>query len=256
MLYSDIKGNGENIVLLHGWGMHSGLWGEFLNLLSDDFTTHAIDLAGFGYSKEVDSDYTLERHTENIEDYIKNLTSPVNVIAWSLGGLVLLNILLRKNIKINKVILIATTPCFTKKESWPHAIEGDTFNQFALDLKQDFKKTLKRFLSLQTRGSDLSRDDLRELNKKLDKRGLPAYKALEQGLNILSKADLRKDLVTDIPAMTLLGEKDTLVPIEVKNEFSKIFKNCTHHILEKTGHAPFITQPKFCATQVKNFLNE
>lgn len=255
-IYSEVKGQGHSIVLLHGWGMHGGLWGGFNNLLSEYFQTHAIDLPGFGFSKDIKNDFSLDSLTEVIEQYIKNLKSPVSLIGWSLGGLIAQNILKRKKVNLNKVILIATTPSFTKKEGWDTAMEQSVFNAFSGELKLDYKKTLKRFLSLQTRGGDLTRDDLRELNHLLLERGKPNLTALENGLKILSETDLRAEYKNEISALVILGEKDTLVPVAVKIEFEKIFPNLETLILEKTGHAPFISKAEICAEKIKNFINE
>ena len=253
-LYCEVKGNGQNIVLLHGWGMHGGLWGIFNDLISNYCQTHTIDLPGFGYSKDIKNEFTLDALTEIVEDYVNNLTSPVSLIGWSLGGLITLNLLKRKNIDIDKVVLIATTPSFTRKQDWENAMEQSVFNNFSSDLKEDYKKTLKRFLSLQTRGSELSRDELRELNGMLNERGEPNIKALEKGLAILSNTDLRNESQSEIPAMVILGERDTLVPVEVMSEFENMFINIEKLILEKTGHAPFISNPEFCAEKIKSFI--
>lgn len=255
-IYNEIKGNGQNVVLLHGWGMHGGLWGKFNDLLSNHCQTHAIDLPGFGYSKNIKNDFTLDALSEVVEKYINNIKQPVILIGWSLGGLITLNILKRKNITLEKVVFIATTPSFTKKTGWECAMEQSVFDDFSNDLKTDYKKTLKRFLFLQARGSDLARDDLRELNNKLNERGEPDFKALEKGLDILSNTDLRSKKQNETPAMLVLGKKDALVPSSMINEFENMFSNCEKLILEKTGHAPFISKPEFCAEKIKNFINE
>ena len=255
-LFSEVKGHGHNIVLLHGWGMHGGLWGGFNELLSKDFQTHAIDLPGFGFSKNVENDFTLGSFTEVIEEYIHNLTKPVSLIGWSLGGLITQNILKRKKVELKDVVLIATTPSFTKKAGWDTAMEQDVFNDFSNDLKLDYKKTLKRFLSLQTRGSDLARDDLKTLNEMLMERGEPNINALESGLDILRETDLRAELKNETSTLIILGEKDTLVPMSVNKQFEETFPNLEQLILEKTGHAPFISKPEICAEKIKNFINE
>ena len=255
-LYSEVKGHGHNLVLLHGWGMHGGLWGGFNELLSNDFQTHAIDLPGFGFSKSVENDFTLDSLTNVIEEYIHNLTKPVTLIGWSLGGLITQNILKRNKVELKDVVLIATTPSFTKKEGWGTAMEQDVFNAFSNDLKLDYKKTLKRFLSLQTRGGDLARDDLRKLNEILMERGEPNIHALESGLDILRETDLRTKIKNEISTLLIFGEKDTLVPVSVNKEFEEIFPNLDKLILEKTGHAPFISKPETCAEKIKNFINE
>ena len=256
ILHSEIKGQGHNIVLLHGWGMHGGLWGEFNELLSKEFQTHAIDLPGFGYSKDVENEFTLDSLTNVIEEYISKLTKPVSLIGWSLGGLITQNILKRKKVELENIVLIATTPSFTKKKGWESAMEQKVFNAFSNDLKIDYKKTLKRFLSLQTRGSDLAREDLRKLNEMLIARGEPNINALESGLNILRETDLRSEIKNEISTLLILGDKDTLVPVSVNKQFNEMFPNIEQLILEKTGHAPFVSKPEICAGKIKNFINE
>jgi len=255
-LYSEVNGAGRDVVLLHGWGMHGGLWGQFKSLLSKNFKTHTLDLPGFGFSREMESDFSLNALTEAVENYIESIKKPVSIIAWSLGGLIALNILQRKKINLENLVLVASTPSFTKKQGWDNAMEQSVFDVFSNDLKQDYKKTLKRFLSLQTRGSELAREELRELNQQLNSRGEPNIKALESGLTILSNTDLRSNDENNIAAMIILGEKDTLIPMSVKNEFEKTFPKSEIIILEKTGHAPFISQPEYCAERIKNFINE
>lgn len=87
-IYSEVKGNGPDVVLLHGWGMHGGLWGSFKDLLVTHYRTHTLDLPGFGYSKDIKSEFTLEAFSQVVEGYIKKVQGPVTLIGWSLGGLI------------------------------------------------------------------------------------------------------------------------------------------------------------------------
>ena len=41
---------GPDLVLLHGWGMHSGAWAEEIPVLARGHRVHAIDLPGHGHS--------------------------------------------------------------------------------------------------------------------------------------------------------------------------------------------------------------
>ena len=49
-LHVDRSGSGADLVLLHGWGLHSGAWDEVAPLLARRFRVHAIDLPGHGLS--------------------------------------------------------------------------------------------------------------------------------------------------------------------------------------------------------------
>lgn len=254
-LYSEVKGKGRDVVLLHGWGMHGGIWGRFAERLAENFRIHLVDLPGYGLSKDGDADYSFEAVTEVIEEYISTIKKPVILIGWSLGGLYTLNVIRKGVSNIDKLVLLASSPCFTKKAGWVDAMEQSVFDNFSADLKNDYKKTLKRFLSLQTRGSEQAKEDLCELNNKLLKRGEPDFNTLVSGLDILSKIDMRDKNKVTLPAMVLLGEKDTLVPVTVMNEYEKTFTKLEKVILDKTGHAPFISSPGECAEKIKNFID-
>ena len=43
-------GQGPDLVMLHGWSMHSGVWQPLAELLAKQFTLHLIDLPGHGQS--------------------------------------------------------------------------------------------------------------------------------------------------------------------------------------------------------------
>jgi hypothetical protein len=52
-LHVDRSGTGPDLVLLHGWGLHSGAWTEVLPALAARARVHAIDLPGHGRSAGV-----------------------------------------------------------------------------------------------------------------------------------------------------------------------------------------------------------
>ena len=256
-MHADVFGSGDEVVLLHGWGMHGGVWGEFQQQLSENYKVHIVDLPGYGFSKKIDSDFSFDSVTHSVEEYIDlQIENDTVLVAWSLAGLIVFNLLKKRNEKIRKVVFIATTPCFTQKEGWPHGLEQAVFDGFSSALEKDYKKTLQRFLSLQTRGSDMANRDLRKLKENLNSRGEPNLNALKQGLKILSQQDLRLQKISSVPALVLLGEKDTLVPVSVKTEFKKMLSNVKIDVLAKVGHAPFITQAKKCSASIKKFIDE
>ena len=49
-LFHAVRGQGQPLVLLHGWAMHAGIFGPLLDTLADDFELHLVDLPGHGRS--------------------------------------------------------------------------------------------------------------------------------------------------------------------------------------------------------------
>ncbi|MDX2457915.1 MAG: alpha/beta fold hydrolase, partial [Gammaproteobacteria bacterium] len=49
-LYTETAGKGPDLVLIHGWGLHSGIWDGFALLLETSFRVTRVDLPGHGRS--------------------------------------------------------------------------------------------------------------------------------------------------------------------------------------------------------------
>ena len=84
-------------------------------------------------------------------------------------------------------------------------------------MKTDGTKSLKRFVSLQSR----DKSQIKELYKSIQK--YPATdNALNNGLNILINSDLQ-DLYKEIkiPKTAILGSLDTLVPVKIKDWYKE-----------------------------------
>ena len=58
-LYFESVGRGPDVVLVHGWGLHGGVWSRVAQALADEFTVHCVDLPGHGHSASL-QDYTLD----------------------------------------------------------------------------------------------------------------------------------------------------------------------------------------------------
>ncbi len=69
------------------------------------------------------------------------------------------------------------------------------------------------FLALDTLGSAHARSELRSLRETLTARGEPAPEALQQGLSLLERTDLRRALPQLArPSLWIAGQRDRLVP--------------------------------------------
>ena len=49
-LHVDSYGSGAPLLLIHGWGMHGGMWGGVAEQLAEHFRVLVVDLPGHGYS--------------------------------------------------------------------------------------------------------------------------------------------------------------------------------------------------------------
>lgn len=248
-LYVETRGTGPDLVLLHGWGLHGGVWGPFAPALCAHFTVHAVDLPGHGYSHAMTSCATAQDHARAV---LAHCPKPAIWLGWSLGGLVALAAAELEKLVVRSLVLVGATPRFTQSPDWQHGMAPETLRAFAEGLEQDYRGTLNRFLSLQLGPSE--RDLLRQLRDALFERGEPAVEALRAGLAILEQSDLRAALPGIVaPALVIHGRRDRLAPVAAGEYLAAKLPHAQHLILEGEGHAPFLSQPATVARAVVEF---
>lgn len=253
-MYIKVIGQGPDLVMLHGWSMHSTVWHDMAEALAKTFTLHLVDLPGHGQSDWHDNALDLDVLLANLAS---ELPQSAYWLGWSLGGLISIAFTEQFPERVKKLILVAATPCFVKKDDWLCAMEPAIFEAFADNLKHDQADTLQRFLLLQARGSVHSRDTIRQLAEQLAIEKPPVAEALLAGLNLLIATDLRAQLaMLDCPIMMILGERDTLIPSTMLDVVKQMTSNVQTALLNGAGHAPFISQPKECLQAIELFVNE
>lgn len=247
----------DELVMLHGWAMHSGLMKDLAEKLSNRFRVHLVDLPGHGASRSNGTPFNLPQTADDIVDAIKaKVTGKAVWLGWSLGGLVALSIAEKYPQLVSQLVLLASTPAFVKQDGWQHAVDKQVFENFSEELQDDLKATITRFLSLQVRGTEDSRQALKRLRDIVFVRGMPSQHVLTDGLTILKQTDLRQSFNhIKIPVLLLGGERDTLVPPGALHELGK-HGNVETCIIDKAGHAPFLSHLNQCAEAITGFAHD
>ncbi|HDR2891499.1 TPA: pimeloyl-ACP methyl ester esterase BioH [Enterobacter asburiae] len=236
-----------HLVLLHGWGLNAEVWHCVSEELASHFTLHLVDLPGFGRSHGYRA-MSLDEMAQHVLD-----AAPQNAIwlGWSLGGLVASQIALTHPERVQALVTVASSPCFSARDAWP-GIKPDVLAGFQQQLSEDFQRTVERFLALQTMGTETARQDARTLKNTVLSLPMPDVEVLNGGLEILKTVDLREPLATlALPHLRIYGYLDGLVPRKVVPLLDTLWPQSESRVVEKAAHAPFISHPaEFCSALV------
>ncbi|MCK5383815.1 MAG: pimeloyl-ACP methyl ester esterase BioH [Gammaproteobacteria bacterium] len=252
-LYTQTSGTGPALILIHGWSLHGGIWEQLVPLLEPHFRVTCVDLPGHGRS-----DWRGEETLDAMVDAVLSV-APAEAawLGWSLGGLVAARAALMAPARVSALVEMASTPCFVRKPGWQSAMLPALLDTFAAELAEDYVRTLNRFLALQVRGSDGASEVLKTLRALMLVHGEPNPEGLRAGLEVLRTADLRDSLGRiDCPALLLMGERDTLVPVNAGQAACELFPAAQLQVVAGAGHAPFIAQPEMVAGLITGFLCE
>jgi pimeloyl-[acyl-carrier protein] methyl ester esterase len=252
-LHINTTGKGPDLVMLHGWGMHAGVWRMVSTALAGNFRVHTVDLPGHGQSRQPEMMATLESWVELVaESVIPRLSGPACWLGWSLGGMLALQLAHTYSEQVRRLMLVATSLRFCQADDWQDAVTPSVLDGFANNLQQDHHGTLQRFLALQVTGDTRARQTLKELKQRILEQPEPEAAALQTGLDILRTADLRS-LATELkqPVLLIGGEKDRLVSPTTLHNVAALLSRCQLEIIPAAGHAPFISQPEAFMKLVK-----
>ena len=85
-----IEGQGDVVVLLHGWGCDRTIWRATRELLSGSCCVVSVDFAGFGESAEPHEVWGVEEYTRSVEALMNELgVERPTLVGHSFGGRVL-----------------------------------------------------------------------------------------------------------------------------------------------------------------------
>ncbi len=247
-------GSGEHIALLHGWGFNAAIWQKTAQTLANNAQVNCIDLPGHGHSPMPVGDYNIETLADRVAE---TLPEQGNLIGWSLGGMVAMQIALRHPQKIKKLILVASIARFVRDDDWRYAISTEILQQFSESLNNNTQQTLQRFIALQIMGNDESRVILRKLRELMNSNEAPHPAALQGGLKILQEVDLRNQLskITQ-PTLMIFGKRDTLSRPKTARQMLPLLPNAQLEIINGAGHAPFLSHNEHFTNLIKQFIKD
>jgi len=244
-------GQGKDLVLIHGWGMHSGIWEPIIDKFSNEYTLHLVDIPGMGKSHVIDP-YDLNHVVEVISE---SLPTSFDILGWSLGSLITLKMSLMYPEKIHRMVLVGGTPCFINQIDWSHGVDIRDFNDFANKLFKNHKSTMINFYTLQLMHSKNSKLLIKKLKQIDEAENPPDVKSLQLGLDILLKNDLRDD-INKIEHQTLLivGDMDRLTPKSASMWLESHMKKGQLKVIEGASHIPFLSHPDEFFRHLDRFL--
>lgn len=253
-LFRETTGSGPDVALLHGWGLHGGLFAGIVPALSERYRVHSLDLPGHGRSRWSKGAGDLEGLARQVAE---NLPESCALLGWSLGGLVALRVATLFPARVPTLALVATTPCFRKRRDWPHGLDDTVIDGVAKGLARDWRGTINDFLSLQVRGDEKQLETLRTLKASVFAHGEPSTAALEAGLAVLRTADLRDELGA-VAARTLVlgGEYDRLTPPAAAAALAAGIEGARHASIARAAHAPFLSHREEFLALLGQFLGE
>ena len=244
------EGQGEAVVLLHGYLESLDVWEDFSTELSKEYHVISIDLLGHGKSGTISETHSMELMADAVNDVLTHLNiEKCTLIGHSMGGYVTLAFLENYPEKLNAFSLFHSTPMAdneVKKSEREIVIKELESGKKVEICKAHVPKTfanenIAKFVR------EIGFGKIIALNTPLE--GIIA--ALNGMKTRKNYSELLKN--TKTPFLYILGKKDNFIPASILKHFS-LPENNSLLILENSGHQGYIEEKEKSLIEIKKFL--
>lgn len=193
------------ILLIAGWAHHS----SSMNPLKELFTDYEVELTSVHeLVEESGLDWLSENYSLALEKKLASYSEKPLVIGWSMGAMILCEILQRNHKLIEGAVVISGTLKFANAEDYSFGIDIKNIKALKVGLRRSFEKTLKTFYL------DCSKPLVcQNVEKRIKDAEVQGVKSLNAGLDYLMTRDLRGLTFTKTaPLLIIHGENDSIIP--------------------------------------------
>jgi abhydrolase domain-containing protein 6 len=254
-------GEGETVLLLHGFGGSKELWMRFARHLTTDYHVVVPDIAGFGESSQIAQDrYDAEAQVKRIDRFMQELKiEKFHLAGNSLGGMYALMYGATYPKKVMTLGLLAPAGIASPKSSEAALLLHRGINPLLTGSPEDYERLINLgfakppFIPSQLK-KVLIADAIahREFNAKIwkdmgwDRRSDPASPPASFPDTYLSRIQA--------PALIIWGDTDRILDVGGAAVLETKLKNCRTVIMKETGHMPMLEKHKETASHYLGFL--
>lgn len=261
-LYVRDWGQGEPVILIHGWPLSSASWDWIaLKIVEAGYRVISYDRRGFGRSEQPWSGYNYDTFADDLKGIIddKQLDN-VTLVGFSMGGGEVARYLGRYQAhNIRRVALISSVvPFLLKTDDHPDGVDISVFQDMIDGLMEErpkfYHKFFKDFYGVGLLNHVVS-DEFLQWNTQVAMQA--SLKATVECVKAFSSTDFRADLAAfTIPLLVIHGTADNTVPIEVT---AHAVKYAVPHanLIQYDGapHGVLATHQETVAQDLINFLS-
>jgi pimeloyl-ACP methyl ester carboxylesterase len=248
--YTD-QGDGQPIVLLHGFPLSRRMWNAQVEAWSHDFRVIAPDFRGFGDSA-LAREFSITGCAEDVHELLVSLRiqDGVVLLGLSMGGYISFEFIRRYQEMLRGLILVATQP----------AGDSDTARQARYETAEFVRregssalaeKLIPRFLGKTTLAT---KPEVADAVRSLIHSNAP--EAIAQACYALAA---RRDSTSflreiKIPTLIVAGSEDALISSTQAETMQREIPHSQLVVVEQCGHMINLEQPVVLSTVVADFL--
>lgn len=260
-LYYEDYGQGQPVVLIHGWPLSNIMWEYQVQALVDaGYRVISYDRRGFGKSSRPWNGYDYNTLTDDLKAVIDHLQlQNAILVGFSMGGGEAVRYFSRHGgANVAKLVLLGSvTPYMVKTDDNPDGVDQKVFDDMMKQMKEDRIAFLQDFgkqfygvtpLTNPVSGAFLENDR--------NVAACASPRATLECAKAFAGTDFRGDLkAITVPTFIIHGDADKTVPIEsAGNKTAQALPNAQYLVYEGAPHGFFYTEKERLNSDLINFF--
>jgi pimeloyl-ACP methyl ester carboxylesterase len=251
------KGQGDSVILIHGFFFDTLMWDENLDALAEKYKVYAIDLWGFGYSTRENLDYGYPLYVRQLKLFMDALgLSETVLIGQSMGAGTIIKFAESSPDRVKKMVLVDPAILPNKLPLMGKIANLPVVGEILFGMNNDFMRKM-------TLGTTFIYDKAHITQEFLDR--ITRFQKVEHSTEIMLKI-LRKQFFhtlkdevylvgqMGIPALIVAGQQSSGIPIALSRQVHAIIAGSRLEVFDPAGHCPNVEQPERFNRLVLEFL--
>jgi pimeloyl-ACP methyl ester carboxylesterase len=240
------SGEGEPVILLHGFGSDSYSWHNNMEALAAKFKVYAIDLWGCGYSTREPLDYGYPLYVRQLRSFMDALNiERASLVGQSMGGGTAVKLATETRNRVKSLILVCAAGMPHRCLPAQQILALPGLGELTLSLPTDFFRRLiitRVYLYRKEVNKDYF-DDL-TWSQKIKGSNQAFLKILRLKFFHTLENEIRQLGEMQIPTLVAWGRHDKAIPLRLGQEMHRILKGSELEVFDKSAHEPHDEEPE------------
>lgn len=237
----DLRGKGQLILLLHGWGDSLKGMSNLAKNLSDSYSVLSLDLPGFGSTQPPAAVWDLDDYARFVDMFLTKLgqPQPYAVVGHSNGGALAVRAVSLEVLRPQKLVLLAASGVRTNNRLKRLMLNfvAKVGNLATLWMPERYRQALRKSL-YGVAGSDmLVVPELQETFKKTVRQDVQADAA-----------------AIDKPTLLVFARDDEAIPVSDGRQYHSLIRRSQLELIDRAGHFVHHDQPDQVTRLIRQFL--
>jgi len=252
------QGQGDPVLLLHGFFFDTHLWDQNIDALASKYKVYALDLWGFGYSTRQDLDFGYHLYARQVQLFMDALKIPrAHLVGQSFGGGTSIQFAISNPGKVNKIVLADPAVLPNKLPLMGQIANLPGVGELLFGLNSNFMRRITLGNTFIYRKEIITDEFCEKVTRFQKVTGSTAVllKILRRQFFHTLEEQAYQLGTMDIPILITAGRQSAGIPISLSIKLQEILTGSQLEIFEQAGHCPNLEDPEKFNSLALEFLS-